>query len=297
MKPFGKYLVEFGQIDNDKLLQGLVQQVKSTPSIAEVVFELNLLSIDQQLAILEEQTASNEGYVTCANKLGHWTDELATKVESAAFERKISLMDIILANGWATSKDLTSKLDEYLVEHEDDINYVDSKKTELVSKEDTTLEEKTGDTAKPGSPDQEPWNSLMEVFDDDRRQRLVLIAELVGDMTGESLKGTLENLYEDFEPIVNIDKISDLAKLSGLIESMKVAFTSFSSGDAVLAESLSSNFSTAFIEGVNFLWKILNASSESKSEETFFSNQDDLAALEDLTGKFAQLQNALCVAA
>jgi len=293
MKPFGKYLVESGQIDSNQLLLGLMEQIKSTPSTAEAVMELNLLSTDQQIAILEEQVVSQTDYVTSASKLGFWSEEMKNRVEDLIFERKTSLMDIIIANEWATTKDLTSKLDEYLVEFEGDIKSTRSDKIE----EKSTKHEDSENQSDFVSQASEPWDHITDVFSDDRRQRLVLIAELCAEMNGDSLKGTLDNLYEDFEPLLKIEPVAGLSKFFSFVEALGVAFAKYSSAEIGLMESQASSFSLLFIEATNFIWKILNNASKSGSEEGYLSNESVRATLEDFENRFDALRSDLGKAA
>ena len=60
MKLFGEFLIEKNVIGNETLAKALVMQIKSLPSIPEVVLESNLLTVDQLLSVLRLQQGKRD---------------------------------------------------------------------------------------------------------------------------------------------------------------------------------------------------------------------------------------------
>lgn len=75
MKTFGAYLVEKGLINTGDLVSALVEQMKSLPSVCEVVFEKEILDKEKILAVLNTQTEKKTDFRTAAQSLSLWSED------------------------------------------------------------------------------------------------------------------------------------------------------------------------------------------------------------------------------
>jgi hypothetical protein len=116
MKLFGDYLVERKLISNQVLAEVLIEQLKSIPSTAEVVFEYKLLSTDQILAVLRKQTEAKKGFVEAARDLELWSEDIARRVEEVLGVVRIPLGQLLINSGKVSIEQITDALDHFLSE-------------------------------------------------------------------------------------------------------------------------------------------------------------------------------------
>jgi hypothetical protein len=118
MKLFGEYLVEKGVVGADALAAALVEQVRRTPSVCQVVHEQRLLSTDDFLAVMARQSRDRGGFVEACRAMGHWNEAFQTRVEHAIAAVRIPLGQLLVQRGDARFEDLSRALDEFLADGE-----------------------------------------------------------------------------------------------------------------------------------------------------------------------------------
>jgi hypothetical protein len=118
MKLFGEYLVEKGVVGADALAAALVEQVRRTPSVCQVVHEQRLLSTDDFLAVMARQSRDRGGFVEACRAMGHWNEAFQTRVEHAIAAVRIPLGQLLVQRGAARFEDLSRALDEFLADVE-----------------------------------------------------------------------------------------------------------------------------------------------------------------------------------
>ncbi len=116
MKLFGEYLVEKEIINKDALVKALIQQMKSMPSLAEIIFDHQMMSTDQLMAVFRLQTHRKIGFVEAALEAGFWTAELGQKVDAQLARVRIPLGEILVKMGVASLPQISKALDEFLGE-------------------------------------------------------------------------------------------------------------------------------------------------------------------------------------
>ncbi len=114
MKFFGEFLVEKNLVTDEVLVDALIEQLKSMPSLTEIAFETKLFPAKSFLSILSLQTNEKLDFKTAAEKLGLWSVEIEERVSRTLSEKKIPLGQILVRNGKVGFEDITKALDEYL---------------------------------------------------------------------------------------------------------------------------------------------------------------------------------------
>jgi|GEM_PF-3105971 len=113
MKLFGEFLVDKGLITEDQLLEVVMQQVASAPSLPELLRKLDLLPGRDLLKVFKRQAQRGLEFRTAAQSLGLWSEELEEKVrKSLSLERK-PIGEILVSQGVLQQKELPYLLDEY----------------------------------------------------------------------------------------------------------------------------------------------------------------------------------------
>lgn len=118
MKLFGEYLVEKGVIGPEALAEALVEQVRRTPSVCQVVHDQRLLSIADFLAVMARQSRDRGGFVEACRALGHWNEAMQARIEEAVAAVRIPLGQLLVERGAARFEDLSRALDEFLADVE-----------------------------------------------------------------------------------------------------------------------------------------------------------------------------------
>lgn len=115
-KLFGEYLVEKGHLTKSSLLEALVQQIKTIPSITEVIFNEKLMDHEKHLQILLQQHQKKIGFIEAAKQLNLWSDELHSEVDKYITQKKIPLGEILVKSGTITLDVIAEALDIFLTE-------------------------------------------------------------------------------------------------------------------------------------------------------------------------------------
>ena len=142
MRPFfGEFLVENEHITSEQLLQCLLEQQESQPSLAEIIFKRGTTPVEDQLAVLDEMSSSGNSYITCL-KASHLMKKSEMKsLLSYSVETVPGLPEIIIANFMMKPADLVSALDEYIsLATEEGLPEEDDDDDGIVAKSDIPVE-------------------------------------------------------------------------------------------------------------------------------------------------------------
>lgn len=113
MKLFGEFLVDKGLITEEQLLEMVMQQVESAPSLPELIRKLDLLTGRELLKVFKRQAQRGLEFRAAAQSLGLWNEELEQKVrKSLSLERK-PIGEILVMQGVLQQQELPHLLDEY----------------------------------------------------------------------------------------------------------------------------------------------------------------------------------------
>ena len=113
-KLFGEYLVERNLATVEQLLDALIEQLRSVPSTAEVIYELNLMKKVDLLSIFAHQQYTGSDFRSSAQSLGLWGNQLAEKVTAHLQNLRRPLGEILVGRGHISLDSLTAALDSYV---------------------------------------------------------------------------------------------------------------------------------------------------------------------------------------
>lgn len=130
---FGRYLVEQGIVSEGVIIKTLVEQMRSVPPIAEVFFTLNLVSIEDQLKVIETQMEKGIEYRAACRLLGLWNDKVENTVIAHIKKSRIPLGQLLVINKLISFDELVRCLDDYFVHRNDSPN------VKVVTKSDAPL--------------------------------------------------------------------------------------------------------------------------------------------------------------
>lgn len=114
MKLFGEFLVSQNVITEDSLANALIEQIRQTPSFAEIAWKEKLLTAPQILDLLKFQSQRRIGFLEAMKEAKSWTQDLENQLYARASEIRIPLGQILIQMGASTSQAITSALDEFL---------------------------------------------------------------------------------------------------------------------------------------------------------------------------------------
>lgn len=128
---FGEFLVQKNLVKSTDILDLLVEQIRSQPSIAEIVYRHKLLSEDEQLQVLRIQSQTGWDYQQACVELKLWSEPLSQLVLDHSAKSRLPLGQLIVSRGLMTSIDLTRALDDFvaLFEESETSNHGEPTKT------------------------------------------------------------------------------------------------------------------------------------------------------------------------
>ncbi len=114
MKLFGEYLIEKGLVDAEVLVDALVEQVRTLPTMAEVVRTHKLLPPLEIISVFKVESENGNSFVAAAKSLGLWTAEMETVVNRELKMRRMPLGQILVRRGHLTIEKMATALDDFL---------------------------------------------------------------------------------------------------------------------------------------------------------------------------------------
>jgi hypothetical protein len=111
---FGEFLVHKGLIKSNAILSLLIDQIRSQPSVAEIVYLNKLLTEPQQLQVLRLQSRTGWDYQQACVELKYWSEKVALVVAEKSAKTRVQLGQLIVSKGLMTPSDLTRALDEFV---------------------------------------------------------------------------------------------------------------------------------------------------------------------------------------
>lgn len=111
---FGEFLVQKNLLKANAILGLLIEQLRSQPTVGEIVFQNSLLSEQQQLEIFRTQCLNGWDYQQACVALGYWNEELAKQIFVRSAKSRMPIGQLIVAKGLMSFGDLTKALDEFV---------------------------------------------------------------------------------------------------------------------------------------------------------------------------------------
>ena len=111
---FLEYVIEKKLVPSDQLVEALIDQIRSIPSTAELIFDQKILTAKSILEILLHQQRENSDFRGSAQALALWSIETETRVKIELQKIRRPLGEILVEKGFLDLKALTSALDSYI---------------------------------------------------------------------------------------------------------------------------------------------------------------------------------------
>ena len=186
------------------LAKALIEQIKSMPSIAEVVFENKLINVSDILNIFKQQNKNKCSFVDSAKALNVWSDQIVEDIEEKIAAKRTPLGQILVKMGAVSLEQVTHALDDFLADaDESEDNDTDSNSSskekpcyasycELFNAE---LESTFTDRLKLNDKGQ--WNDDDFKIIKENIHRLRSASKLVSAENSENLLGCLEGILDE----------------------------------------------------------------------------------------------------
>ncbi len=111
---FGEYLVQKGLLSAPTVLELLIDQIKSQPSVAQIILDHNLLTVPQQLEALRVQSRTGWDYQQACVDLNLWSEDIASTIVQKSHLSRQPLGQLIVSKGLMSFGELTKVLDEFV---------------------------------------------------------------------------------------------------------------------------------------------------------------------------------------
>ena len=111
---FSECLIERDFVPVEQVLAALMEQLRSIPSTAEAIYELNLIAPLDFIKILSHQQIHAADFRGSAAALGLWSDSIAKELDTYLQKMRRPIGEILVKNGHLTIEKLTSCLDSYI---------------------------------------------------------------------------------------------------------------------------------------------------------------------------------------
>lgn len=230
-KTFGEYLVECGQISQEDLLSAWISQVKSMPTVCEVVFQEKLVPASELVNALSLQARKKIDFIAACKELGCWSEAVERSVWETLERSQMPVVQALIDQKALEPAQLTKSLDSYLMEA---TSVVQS--NEQIT-EQASCAQPMESVADSGADAGAPFSEAVLEFG------LQFCEPLKQDLE-EQLKQlenpeTRKQVTETFRRLAGVAKSAQLSKLSRIFESLENLINAPSAvGNAGIAESI-----------------------------------------------------------
>lgn len=137
---FGQFLIDKGILPKEQVLEALIYQIGSRWSLAQLIFENQLLTCEEQLKVLSYLRYGESDYQNSAEVLGIWNQELANQVKSIEKNRgRPPLGEVLIKLGFFDIREMTQALEIFL-------QYQDSIRSSEIDRSTKNPSQQTGAT-------------------------------------------------------------------------------------------------------------------------------------------------------
>jgi hypothetical protein len=280
MKLFGEYLIEKGVVTEQALLSALVEQIKQTPSVCEIVFHDALVPPAELLKALTIQSKKQISFVDACKELGLWNEQIMESVKTKTSALRTPVGQILVKQGAASFDALTHALDDFLGD-------IEKPETQAAKVEKTPTEEAQSAPAQTTTPtiDLGIVNDYCEIFSTDKKKELESLAS--GELNLESL----QKINEYFHVIAGAARfIGAQTSEKCLSETEDVLASAIKLGIEKLNPDARKNLTEAIQETTTSVWGLRQVLSESGSEAGFLGVSENAGLLKKLESKIGVLK-------
>lgn len=328
MKYFGEYLVKKGFISSQDLIDAFLDQIMHLPPLPKLIYDQKLLTNDQIMQAFIFQQEESVDFASACKKLGFWTNEFNSKLESIYEELRVPFGQFLIQNGALDIKTLIKTLDEFLSQAErpakkekiDNLTVTDpafesgvTSKPAKLSVAQVVVEQpvKTNATAPNDEVMNIPTSQCNLVF---KVAALDATAREVCDFYTSGKKDELDNLLTLIRQNVTVkelasdflqDVLKNIHTLKGVARFSKAEIIDYicNSVETLLTNYLKSSFfgtkevgeqmCIMITKSLPLLFEVRNSISEFKTEANFWNNIDNRKKLDLWASETLKLNNYL----
>ena len=111
---FIEYLIEEKLLSQEQLLEAIIEQLQSIPSVPELLFELNILSKADLLRILIHQKYESTEFLTSAKTLGLWSPQISQQVSKKLNSIHKPISEVLIQKGFLDLESITAAFVKYV---------------------------------------------------------------------------------------------------------------------------------------------------------------------------------------
>ena len=285
MRPyFGEFLVQNEHIKSNQLLECMLEQLEGQPSLAEIIYDRHTLSVEDQLAILDEMSASGNSYISCLKSSHLMKKKEMRSLLSYMVESSPGLPEIIIANFIMKPGDLVSALDEYISQATEEGLSNDDENDEdgIVSRSEIAV-----DTASSSAPPEQSTD----------KPEVSLVTEKVSQVEVDSpdpapIESSLLPVFLEQFLVEDIDSIRSKASEVGSVEDF-ISFCRETGGKLELFKGMSKFIRAQLLENVvnvsgDYIRNICNGDLPGKNEIKGLTN-----VIIDALDLIAEIRNSI----
>lgn len=118
MKLFLEFMVEKKLITESQLLEVLIEQISTTPSLPVILYRHQILEPGKILAALGLQSKSQKDFKTACVELGFWNEKIQLEIESKLNSLRVPVETLLLQKKLVSPSQLSLVLAEYFKQSE-----------------------------------------------------------------------------------------------------------------------------------------------------------------------------------
>lgn len=111
---FGEFLIEEKLLNQEQLLEAIIEQLQSIPSVPEVMFESNIIPKSDLLRILLHQKYEGSEFLVSAKTLGFWSPSISQQVLKKLENIQKPLGEVLIQKGFIDLESLSKTFVKYL---------------------------------------------------------------------------------------------------------------------------------------------------------------------------------------
>jgi hypothetical protein len=264
-KYFGDYLIQKGVLTDEHLVDALIEQLGSTPSLCQVVHQQKMLPPHTILEAFRYQQDHQVEFLEACRAIGVWSTELQGTATTVLEAVRKPLGQILVNRGLVDLKKLTYMLDEFLSQ----IAAATPAPEAVAPPASAVATDATVDTFQPGI-----LMELGESFDDKKkkiaRTALVLLKENSGgDM--QICRKLLQDVQAIIQSVNRAVAFLAMDKLTELLTTIEARLGQILSGlparpvEEIVLEA------EALIRAIDVAWGLRMSIINTRSESAFFS--------------------------
>lgn len=287
MNQFCDYMIQNGAITEEVLLNSLLDQMDTTPSLAELIYDQKLIPVRSQLEVFKHSLSEGKTYQDSLAELKYWTKNIEESIRDQA-RNNPSIYYHLIESSHIESIDIIKCLDNFVAEF--DPGRLESKKISQVESNHSEVDEYTPSYEFSFSPlDNKISKKITELLNKEFKLAFLNDLESIGRSANPEILRSIEQM---------ISNITDFCQENGLDLGFRISRSILSTTQVILEDWIQNrNDLTPWIEIVKlyinelFLLKVFVE--VSKSEQTYWNVQERQIKYKALIEKCLNLRGTL----